>query len=145
MYKNILLPTDGSELSKKAIGHGIALAKAVNAKVTALVVPTPLESLVVEPSSVMGALDQYKQLVADHTAKYLDAVRNTAAASGVKCDVLCIEHDQPYEAIIDAAKKNTCDLIVMASHGLRGGSAIVLGSETLKVLTHTAIPVLVYR
>ena len=93
----------------------------------------------------MGALDQYKQLVADHTAKYLDAVRNTAEASGVKCDVLCIEHDQPYEAIIDAAKKNGCDLIVMASHGLRGVSAIVLGSETLKVLTHTAIPVLVYR
>jgi nucleotide-binding universal stress UspA family protein len=145
MYKHILLPTDGSELSKKAIGHGIDLAKAVGATVTALVVSTPFQSLVVDPSVVSSALNEYKALVADHTAKYLASVRDVATASGVKCEVLSIEHDQPYQAISDTAKKSGCDLIVMASHGLRGVSAVMLGSETLKVLTHTSIPVLVYR
>jgi nucleotide-binding universal stress UspA family protein len=145
MYKHILLPTDGSELSKKAIKHGIALANVFDARVTAIVVSTPLRSLVVDLSVLVGPLDQYKQLIADHTAKYLNGVRESAITSGVKCDVLCVENDQPYEAIIDAAKKHGCDLILMASHGLRGVSASMLGSETLKVLTHTGIPVLVYR
>jgi nucleotide-binding universal stress UspA family protein len=144
MYKHILLPTDGSELSKAAIKHGIALAKAIGARVTAMVVSTPLTSLVVEPSRVSGALEQYKALVAEQTAKYLDNVRNNALDAGVDCAALCIEHDKPYEAIVDTAKNNGCDLVVMASHGLRGVSAI-LGSETLKVLTHTSIPILVYR
>jgi nucleotide-binding universal stress UspA family protein len=145
MYKHILLPTDGSELSKKAIEHGIALAKSVRARVTALVVSTPFHALVVDPSIFPNSLDEYRRLVAEHTARYLDGVRQVAMGSGVECDLVQIEHDQPYEAIIDTAKKSGCDLIVMASHGLRGVSAIVLGSETLKVLTHTAIPVLVYR
>lgn len=145
MYKHILLPSDGSELSKKAINHGIALAKAVSAKVTALVVSTPIHALVVAPGLASSSLDQYKQLVADHTAKYLDKIRDAAAESNVSCDVVQIAHEQPYEAIISTARENGCDLIIMASHGLRGVSAIVLGSETLKVLTHTDIQVLVYR
>jgi nucleotide-binding universal stress UspA family protein len=144
MYKHILLPTDGSELSKAAMQHGIALASAIGAKVTAFVVSTPLNSLVVDPSIVSGALDQYKKLVAEQTAKYLDNVSSNARAAGVDCATLCIEHDKPYEAIVDTAKTRDCDLIVMASHGLRGVSAI-LGSETLKVLTHTSVPILVYR
>jgi nucleotide-binding universal stress UspA family protein len=145
MYKHILLPTDGSELSTNAAKHGIDLAKCINAKVTALVVTTPFHSLVVDPIVITNSADQYRRLVAAQTAKYLDVVRDAAAAVGVACDLVRIEHDQPYEAIIDAANKNGCDLIVMASHGLRGVSAIVIGSETLKVLTHTNIPVLVYR
>jgi nucleotide-binding universal stress UspA family protein len=144
MYRHILLPTDGSELSKAAMNHGIALAKAIGAEVTALVVSTPLTSLVVEPSRVSGALEQYKALVAEQTAKYLDNVRNNAGMAGVHCNVLCIEHDKPYEAIIETAENSNCDLVVMASHGLRGVSAI-LGSETLKVLTHSSVPILVYR
>jgi len=144
MYKHILLPTDGSELSKAAIQHGIELAKAIGARVTALVVSTPLNSLVIDLSVVSSALDQYKALVVEQTAKYLDNVRSNAVAEGVDCSTLCIEHDKPYEAIIDIAQKQGCDLIVMASHGLRGVSAI-LGSETLKVLTHTTVPILVYR
>ena len=145
MYKHILLPTDGSELSKRAIDHGLALAKAVSAKVTALVVSTPIHALVVTPDLASSSLDQYKQFVADHTAKYLDKIRDAAAELGVSCDVVQIAHEQPYEAIINAAREKGCDLILMASHGLRGVSAILLGSETLKVLTHTDIPVLVYR
>jgi nucleotide-binding universal stress UspA family protein len=144
MYQHILLPTDGSELSKAAIRHGIALAKAIGAKVTALVVSTPLNSLVVDPVAVSSALDQYKALVAEQTAKYLDNIRREAMEAGVDCGTLCIEHDKPYEAIVDTAKNRDCDLVVMASHGLRGVSAI-LGSETLKVLTHTTVPILVYR
>jgi nucleotide-binding universal stress UspA family protein len=144
MYNHILLPTDGSELSKAAMQHGIALAKAIGAKVTALVVSTPLNSLVVDPSIVSGALDQYKKLVAEQTAKYLDNISHNARAAGVDCATLCIEHDKPYQAIVDTAKNSDCDLVVMASHGLRGVSAI-LGSETLKVLTHTSVPILVYR
>ncbi len=144
MYKHILLPTDGSDLSKAAIRHGVALARAVGAQVTALVVSTPLTSLVVDPSVMSSALDQYKKLVVEQTAKYLETVRSSASEAGVQCNVLSIEHDKPYEAIIDTAKQKGCDLVVMASHGLRGVSAI-LGSETLKVLTHTSIPILVYR
>jgi nucleotide-binding universal stress UspA family protein len=144
MYKHIPLPTDGSELSKAAMKHGIALAKAIGAKVTALVVSTPPNSLVVDPSIVSGALDQYKALVAEQTAKYLDNISRNAREEGVDCLTLCIENDKPYAAIVDTAKSQGCDLVVMASHGLRGVSAI-LGSETLKVLTHTSVPILVYR
>jgi nucleotide-binding universal stress UspA family protein len=137
MYKHILLPTDGSELSKKAVKHGVALAKALKAKITAVTVSPPFrpfasESIVVEDTSELAA-------------QYLAAVRKAAAAAGVVCDVMSIEADQPYQAIIAAAKKKRCDLIVMASHGRRGISAIVLGSETVKVLTHSTIPVLVCR
>ena len=144
MYRHILLPTDGSELSKAAMKHGIALAKAIGARVTALVVSTPLNSLVVDPSIVSGAFDQYKALVAEQTAKYLENISRNAREAGVECGTLCVEHDKPYEAIVDTAKRHGCDLVVMASHGLRGVSAI-LGSETLKVLTHTSVPILVYR
>ncbi|QWG25671.1 universal stress protein [Bradyrhizobium sediminis] len=144
MYKHILLPTDGSDLSKAAVKHGIELARTIGARVTALVVSTPLNSLVVDASIVSTALDQYKALVASQTAKYLDNIKNNAVEAGVDCSALCIEHDKPYEAIVDTAKKQGCDLVVMASHGLRGVSAI-LGSETLKVLTHTSVPILVYR
>lgn len=144
MYKHILLPTDGSELSKAAIKHGVELAKAIGAEVTAIVVSTPLKSLVVDPDTISGSLDQYKALVADQTAKYLDNIKSSAEALGVHCKVLCVEHDKPYEAIVDTARNNACDLVVMASHGLRGVSAI-LGSETLKVLTHSSVPILVYR
>ena len=144
MYKHILLPTDGSELSKAAMKHGVALAKTIGARVTALVVSTPLQSLVVDPSAVSKALEQYKALVATQTAKYLDSVRSDAESAGVACHTLCIEHDKPYEAIVETAKSSGCDLVVMASHGLRGVSAI-LGSETLKVLTHSSVPILVYR
>jgi len=145
MYKHVLLPTDGSELSKKAVEHGIELAKTVDARLTALIVSTPLNSLVVEPDLVAGQFDQYKKLVTDQAEKYLGSVQKHAAAASVKCDGVHIEHDRPYEAIIEVATKRGCDLIIMASHGLSGASPVMLGSETLKVLTQTKIPVLVYR
>ena len=90
MYKHILLPTDGSELSKAAMKHGITLARAIGAKVTALVVSTPLNSLVVDPDIVSGALDQYKALVVEQTAKYLDNISNNAREAGVNQPLLVL-------------------------------------------------------
>jgi nucleotide-binding universal stress UspA family protein len=89
--------------------------------------------------------ESYAKRIIEITTKYLDVVKSAAAASGVSCDVVHVEHEHPYQAIINTAKNSRCDLVVMASHGRRGVSAIVLGSETVKVLTHSAIPVLVYR
>ena len=77
--------------------------------------------------------------------KCLDQVKTAALERDVSCDVIYVEHEHPYQAIIDAANNQHCDLIVMASHGRRGISAILLGSVTVKVLTHSTIPVLVYR
>lgn len=141
MYKHILIPTDGSDLSEKAIEHGIALAKALGARVTALTVSDPFYVSAFDASMV----EQYKKHVAALAAKYLDVARNAASASGVACELLCLEHERPHRAIIDTADARECDVIVMASHGRRGVSAIVLGSETVKVLTHSTIPVVVVR
>ena len=133
MFKHILIPTDGSELTRKAILSGIALAKAVGAKVTGITVTVP--SQIFADTKPANAIAE----------KYLGQIRNAAAAAGVSCSVIHAEHEQPYQAIIDATKRNDCDLIVMASHGRRGVSALMLGSETAKVLTHSTVPVLVYR
>ena len=108
MYKHMLIPTDGSELSKKAAQHGIALAKAVKAKITAVTVSAPFQTLVVEPYTVMDLLDQYREIVLSRTAKYLDAVRDIAATMDVACDVMHVEHEHPYQAIIDTARKRGC-------------------------------------
>ena len=145
MYKHILIPTDGSELSKKAVDHGIGLAKALNAKVTSVTVSEPFHIFAVDPGMVTDTPDEYKKRVAALAAKYLKAAKDAATAAGVPCDVVHVEHEHPYETVIDTARKRGCDAIVMASHGRRGVSAIVLGSETVKVLTHSTIPVVVVR
>jgi nucleotide-binding universal stress UspA family protein len=145
MYKHILIPTDGSELSKKAVDHGIGLAKALNAKVTAVTVSEPFHIFAVEPGMLTDTPDEYEKRIAALAGKYLKAAKDAATAAGVPCDVVHVEHEHPYETIIDTARKIGCDAIVMASHGRRGVSAIVLGSETVKVLTHSTIPVVVVR
>ncbi len=144
MYKHILLPTDGSELSRAAISYGIALAKATGAEVTALIVSVPVESLVVDPCVVTDGLREYKALVAARTGSHLADIQEEAGRAGVRCSGRSVEQHRPYEAIVETACHAGCDLIVMASNGLNGVSAL-LGSETLKVLTHTPVPVLVYR
>jgi len=145
MYKHILIPTDGSELSGKAIQHGVALAKSQGAKVSGITVTVPFHIFATDPDTLTDTLASYQKRMAAVAAKYLGQIKNAAAAAGVTCDVIPLEHEHPYQAIIDTAKRNGCDLIVMASHGRRGISALVLGSETVKVLTHSTIPVLVYR
>ena len=145
MYKHILIPTDGSELSKKAVDHGIGLAKALNAKVTSVTVSEPFHIFAVEPGMLTDTPDEYEKRINALTGKYLKAAKDAATAAGVPCDVVHVEHAHPYETVIDTARKRGCDAIVMASHGRRGVSAIVLGSETVKVLTHSTIPVVVVR
>lgn len=145
MYKHILIPTDGSALSRKAIEHGIALTESINAKVTAVTVTVPFHAFPIEPGTVANEPEQYEKYAADIAAKDLSVAKEAAKANRVSCDTICVEHENPYRAIIDAAAHNACDLIVMASRGRRGISAIVLGSETVKVLTHSAVPVLVVR
>ncbi|MDR3484796.1 MAG: universal stress protein [Bradyrhizobium sp.] len=145
MHRHILIPTDGSALSQAAVEYGIALAKSVDAKVTVLTVSTPFHILAVEPGMVTDTAEQHAKQAAAHAKKYLDTAKEVALAAGVVCETVHLEHDHPYLAIIETAARKSCDLIVMASHGRRGISAAVLGSETSKVLTHSSIPVLVVR
>jgi nucleotide-binding universal stress UspA family protein len=145
MYKHILIPIDGSELSNKAADHGVALAKAIDAKVTVITVSMPYYVVAIEPGLFPEKIEDYQRRVATLATKYLDVAKDIAAAAHVSCDTLQVEHAQPYQAIIETAKEKGCDLIVMASHSRRGVAAIVLGSETVKVLTHSTVPVLVVR
>ena len=142
MYTNILIPTDGSELAGKAVQHGIALGKRIGAKVTVLTVLPPFHLITTDPQMIEDTPAQYKARMQDHVEKTLGAVAQAAQAAGVACETVQVEHEHPYRAIIDTADSKGCDLIVMASHGRHGISAIVLGSETVKVLTHCKIPVL---
>ena len=145
MYKNILIPTDESDLATKAVEQGVRFAKEIGAKVTAVTVTEPFHMLSVAPSQLEYTPTEYKKHAEAHAEKVLDGVSAAAKSAGVECETLHVEHEHVYQAIIDAAAARRCDLIVMASHGRRGVSAVVLGSETVKVLTHSKVPVLVYR
>jgi nucleotide-binding universal stress UspA family protein len=144
MFKKILLPTDGSDLSSKAIGAGLDFAKALKASVVGLTV--------VEPYSYSNlseyrpeTLDDYEQRMMKAAAERLGKVADAAAKAGIPVETVTMKSFSPYEAIIDVAKDKGCDVIFMASHGRRGLSAVLLGSETQKVLTHSTIPVMVFR
>ena len=145
MFKHILIPTDGSDLSLKAVLYGVKLAKSCGAKVTGLTVAVPYRVVAVD--AVLIPLDEadYEERSRSASDKALEQVKIAADAAGVTCETVREVHDQPYRAIIDAAQALNCDLIVMASHGRRGISALLLGSETAKVLTHSTVSVLVYR
>jgi nucleotide-binding universal stress UspA family protein len=145
MYKHILIPTDGSELADKAVHHGVALAKALGAKVTFVTATELFHVYTVDAAAYSRMAPIYKEEAAAYASKTLGAAAATAKAAGVACDTVHVEDGIPYDAIIKTASGKDCDLILMASHGRRGLSAIVLGSETAKVLTHSKIPVLVYR
>ncbi len=145
LYRNILIPTDGSALAAKAVEHGVALAKQIGAKVTAVTVTEPFAPLAVAPGQLAYSREDYVERAAAFAAAALSGVAEAAQAAGLSCDTVHTENDHIFQGIIDAAAANGCDLIVMASHGRRGVVAVVLGSETVKVLTHSTIPVLVYR
>ncbi len=145
MYKHILIPTDGSDLSWMAVREGLAFAKALNARVTAITVSSPFRTIAVEPMMISDTPETYRRDCEAVAARYLGAATESAKAMGVTCDGVHVVSDHPYRAIIETAEGRGCDLIFMASHGRRGVAALVLGSETTKVLTHSKIPVLVYR
>lgn len=145
MYKCILIPTDGSEFSERAIRTGVALAKLLNAKVIGLTVAQPLNigSLHGQIPETMASTIR-SQAVA-FGEQNLAVIENAAKEADIALDTIQSSQDHPWQAIIQTAKDKRCDLIVMASHGRRGLSAMILGSETQKVVTHANIPVLVVR
>jgi len=145
MYQHILLPTDGSEFSNKAIPQAIELAKSIGARVTGIHVSPTFHTFSTDPLVVTDLADDYEGDARKVGQEYLAVIEAAALAAGVPYEGVHVLHIHPYRAILDEAKQRGCDLIVMASHGRRGMAAVVLGSETHKVLTHGTIPTLVCR
>ena len=147
MFKHILVPTDGSELSQATAQRAVAFAKDAGARITVFFAKPeyPIayfgEGALIDPTTP----EKFAELADQQARDVLDGVAKMAADAGVPCAMTSATSDLPWEAIIAAAEGSGCDLIFMASHGRRGISALLLGSETNKVLTHSKIPVLVYR
>ena len=146
MFKNILIPTDGSEQSQRAVKMGVELAKLHGARVTGIHVIPDYHLLI----AYEGAFDPVTEERIEEEAKaradsYLGHVREAASAAGVPCSTVCETSDHPYDAILRTCETGGCDLILMTSHGRKGLAAVLLGSETRKVLTHATVPVLVVR
>ena len=147
MYQRILVATDGSALSKKAVSSAIDLAAAVSADLFALYVVPRYPVSYFEggiPISVQDIARTEKQW-SDKGQAVVDAVQQAAQAEGVTCRAIVAQSDLVAESIMAAAKKHKCDLVVMASHGRKGIKRVLLGSETQHVLTHSTVPVLVLR
>ena len=144
MFKRILVPSDGSDITSKAVNTAVALAKSVGAQLYTISVKEPFPYSAIsemQPTPPQEFFDAQERIA----AKRIGAVVEAAKTSGVACQAHTIEALHPWEAIIDHAKRMECDLVVMASHGRRGVTALLLGSETQKVLTHSTVPVLVVR
>lgn len=145
MFKHILIPTDGSELSKLAIDNGVTFAKETNAKITGLTVTLPFHYFAIDAMQVTNSAEDYETNANKLAERNLRVLTDAASEAGVPCEVIHRVNEHPYEEIVKTAEDFGCDVIFQASHGRRGISALVIGSETNKVLTHTKIPVLVFR
>ena len=145
MYKHILIPTDGSPLAEQAITQGFLLARALNARVTVVTVVPPFHVIAIEPMVVTTTREDYDRDAAKLVEDRLAMPRAASKAAGVLYNDVYVVAEQPWAAIIETARNAGCDLIMMASHGRKGVSALVVGSETMKVLTHSKIPTLVCR
>lgn len=145
MFKHILIPTDGSELADQALENGLAFAASVGARVTVLTVAETFHIFTAHVVQVESSIATYESDARAHADTVLARAKERADALGVGIQTEYRRHDHPFQAIIDTARENGCDLIAMASHGRRGVAAVVMGSQAVKVLTHSDIPVLVYR
>jgi nucleotide-binding universal stress UspA family protein len=145
MFKHILLPTDGSPASERAALAGVSFAKEVGAEIVALHVIPPFHTFTLDTEMLEDTEEEYARVSVERAEKYLGFVADAARAAGVPCSTEKVVADEPYEAILDTARHHHSDLIIMASHGRRGIKALLLGSETQKVLVHSGIPVLVFR
>lgn len=147
MFKHILVPTDGSELSQETARRAVSFAREAGARVTAFYAKPEYpvtyygEGALIDPTTP----EKFAEMAEQQAQQTLEFVVDLCRNAGVVVDTLAITSDVPYQAIIDGATQLGCDLIFMASHGRRGFTALLLGSETNKVLTHSKIPVLVYR
>jgi nucleotide-binding universal stress UspA family protein len=144
MYKHILIATDGSELAEKALRMGLALAKAVGAKTTAVTVSEPWLAIGTGEGSVAFPFDEYERATAQAATKILASARDHATQLAVPCATVHLKAHVA-EGILQAAKDRHCDLIVMASQGRRGLARLLLGSQAMHVVTHSSLPVLIYR
>jgi len=144
MFKHILIPTDGSDITAKAVATAVSMAKLCGAALTTICVKEPFPYSAIsemQPVPPQEFYDAQERIAASHVKKVTDA----AALVGVKCSGFTVEALHPWEAILDHAKQQGCDLVVMASHGRRGVAAMLIGSETSRVLTHSPLPVLVVK
>ncbi len=147
MFKHILVPTDGSELSQDTARRAVSFAKEAGARITVLYAKPEYpvsyygEGALIDPTTP----EKFAELAEAQAEQTLGFVVDLCRDAGVPVDTVSMTSDLPYQAIIDGATQAGCDLIFMASHGRRGITALLLGSETNKVLTHSNIPVLVYR
>lgn len=142
MYKHILIATDGSELAGKAVATGLALAKQLDAKVTAVTAIEPWLSIA--SSDTAAAFMEYQNAAQQDAARILGQVSTTAQGYGVRCETVTVT-ETAAEAIIETANSKLCDLIVMSSHGRRGLARVLLGSQAMRVLTSSSVPVLICR
>ncbi|MCX8087123.1 MAG: universal stress protein [Rhodocyclaceae bacterium] len=147
MFKHILVPTDGSPLSTTAVARAVEFAREIGARLTFFYAKPEYpvafygEGALIDPTTP----EKFAEMTEEQARQILAECERLAQEAGVPSASLSVTSDIPYEAIIEAAHQAGCDLIFMASHGRRGLSGLLLGSETQKVLTHTKIPVLVYR
>ncbi len=145
MYRHILVPTDGSALSMTAVQNAMAFARDAGAKVTVLTVLEPFQIFSMDSTQLSDTKAEYETHARQAADRHLAEAGSAAKALGVPHELVQVTQALPWKAIIDVAKDEQCDLIAMASHGRRGAAALILGSETVKVLTHSTIPVLVFR
>lgn len=147
MYKHIMVPIDGSRLSLKALNSAVKLARLAGSRLTVLHVVAPFDPLIYAEGYVVGAeaLKDYEEAAREKGEQHLKRAAGAARRAGVECATRLVTSSFPHKAIIAEARRRNCDVIVMASHGRRGIRAILLGSETTKVLTHCRVPVLVVR
>ena len=148
MYHRILIATDGSELAGKAVDHGISLAKVHQVPVVVVTVTEAWSSLDLARAARHGnqnPINQYEQMAASAANSILQKAAQVAKSNGVSCDLVHVQDQHPAEGIVAAAKEKDCDLIVMASHGRRGVSRMLLGSQANEVLTHSKVPALIVR
>ena len=143
MFAHILIPTDGSPLSERAIAQGIRLAKATGARVTGLYVMPQFHVFTYRTEMLEDTREEYAKDCNAHAVEYLAVVERVAREAGVACSTASLSDDHPDEAILRVAEERGCDAIVMASHGRRGVAGVLMGSVTQKVLTHGKLPVLV--
>jgi nucleotide-binding universal stress UspA family protein len=144
MYKHILIATDGSTLAGKAVSAGLALAKELNAKVSAVNATEPWSTMVTGEAALNFPIEEYEKAGAENAERVLSDVRAEAAKLGIDCQTIHV-NDFPAEAIVATARSRGCDLIIMASHGRRGLARALLGSQAVQVLTYSPVPVLICR
>jgi nucleotide-binding universal stress UspA family protein len=145
MYKHILIATDGSELAGKAVAAGFDLARQLGAQVTAVTVTEPWTAMVTGEAVFGFPVDEHEKSATESASRVLSGVSKLARKADIHCATVHGKDQYPAEGILETAKKKGCDLIVMASHGRRGFERLLLGSQAVKVLTHSTVPVLICR